>query len=1088
MRDPIGWFANHRVAANLLMLGIVCGGLLTLPTITREVFPDITPEILTVRVAYPGASPDEVESTVLDRIEDAVEGLIGVRRVTSTASEGSALVTAELFTDADPARVLDDLKARIDAIPSFPEETEKPVVEWPLIRRQVINVAVSGAADERTLKDAAERVRDEIAALEGITHVEVSGARQDEISIEVSESALRRHRLTFDEIAEAVRRFSLDLPGGTLKTASGEIRLRTLGQARSRSEFEDVVLLSRADGTRLLLGDVATVRDGFEESDRDTRFDGDPTVLVRVFRVGGQSALAISETVQGYVADARSWLPAGVSLTTWDDDARVLRGRIETLTRNARSGLMLVLLALALFLKPRLAFWVSAGIPVAFLGALWLMPLAGATLNVVSLFAFILVLGILVDDSIVVGENVYSAQQQERPGESPLEAAVRGTREVASPVTFGVLTTVVAFTPLLLVPGAAGTIWKQIPAVVIAALLFSLIKCYFVLPAHLGHVGRVRFPKRLDSAFDAIPRRVGAGLERFIERAYRPLLERALAARWATLAVALASVLVTFAAVGGGWLRTTFFPPVEADRVVASFELPPGTPFERTVAAVRQLEAAAELVREEIEAEGGFPVVEHVLGAAGQRLNRGTRASFEGGTGSNVGSVEVALVAAEARGASAAEFARRFREATGPIPDAVELTFSSELFSAGSPIDIELRGRDVEALGAVAGALREELSGYPGVRDVRDSFREGKRELELRLRPGAETLGLSVVDLGRQVRQAFYGEEVQRIARNGEDVKVMVRYPEAERRSLGDVESLRIRTRAGDAVPLSVVADVTSTSGPTSIRRADGARVVNVVADVDLSVTSAREVLGDIQNRFLPDLLAAHPGITYALEGEQREERESLRGLGRNSLFALLVIFTLLAIPLRSYAQPLVIMATIPLGAVGAIAGHALLGLPLSFSSVIGMVALAGVVVNDSIVLVDWANRLRQEGHGLDTAVREAGAARFRPIFLTSLTTSVGLLPLLLEQSPQAQFLIPMAVSIAVGVLAATVVSLLVVPAAYVVLEDLRGLVGGLETRDAAHRPELAGPPAPWGSRSKGRKRLELDAKREILGSASGTS
>jgi multidrug efflux pump subunit AcrB len=1059
MKDPIAWFANHRVAANLLMIGIVAGGLLTLPRITREVFPDITPEILTVRVDYPGASPNEVETTIVTRIEDAVEGLLGVRRVTSDASEGTALVTAELFTDADPARVLDDLKARIDAVPSFPEEAERPVVEWPLIRRHVINVAASGTSGERTLKNTAERVRDEIAALEGITHVEVSGARRDEISIEVSESALRRHRLTFDEVAEAVRRFSLDLPGGTLKTSGGEIRLRTLGQARSRSEFENVVLLSREDGTRLLLGDVAAVRDGFEEIDQDTRFDGEPAVLVRVFRVGTQSALAISDTVSKYVDAAEETLPASVSLTTWDDDARVLRGRIDTLTRNARTGFLLVLLSLALFLKLRLAFWVGAGIPVAFLGALWLMPLTGATLNVVSLFAFILVLGVLVDDSIIVGENVHTAQQQKRPGESLLEAAVRGTREVATPVTFGVLTTVVAFTPLLLVPGAAGTIWKQIPAVVIAALLFSLIKCYFVLPAHLGHKERLRLPAKLSAALDAVPRHVGAGLERFVERVYRPLLERALAARGATLAAALAAVLVSFAAVRGGWLRTTFFPPVEADRVVASFELPPGTPFERTVAAVQQLEAAAEAVRAEVEAEGGVPVVEHVLGAAGQRLNRGSRASFSGGSGSNVGSVEVALVSAEAREVTADEFARRFREVTGPVPDAVELSFSSQLFSAGNPIDIELRGRDVEALGAVAGAVREELAGYAGVRDVRDSFREGKRELELRLRPGAETLGLSVSDLGRQVRQAFFGEEVQRIARNGEDVKVMVRYPEAERRSLGDVESLRIRTSAGDAVPLWVVAEVTPTYGPTSIRRAVGARVVNVVADVDLSVTSAREVLDDIEGRFLPEVLSAYPGITYALEGEQREERESLRGLGRNSLFALLAIFTLLAIPLRSYAQPLVILSTIPLGAVGAIAGHALLGLPISFSSVIGMVALAGIVVNDSIVLVDWANRLQREGHAVAAAIRSAAASRLRPILLTSLTTGLGLLPLLLEQSVQAQFLIPMAVSIAVGVLAATLVTLLVVPAAYLVVEDLRSLVGGEKKRDAADRPEPAGPP-----------------------------
>ena len=1054
MSRAIDWFARHRVAANLLMLGIVVGGLLTLPRITREVFPDITPDLVTVRVAYPGAAPDEVESTVLERIEEQLEGVTGVRRVTSTASEGSALVSAELYTDADPQRALNDIDNRVAAIQSFPDEAERPVVERPLIRRQVINVAVYGDVTERTLKDVAERVRDELVALDGIAQVDVASVRNDEISIEVSESALRRYRMTFDEVADAVRRFSIDLSGGTLKTGGGEIRLRTLGQARTREEFERIALRSRADGSRLVLGDIAEVRDGFDESDRETRFDGRPAALVRVYRVGDESALAISDAVKAYVARAGSRLPPGVRLETWDDDARVLRGRVDTLVRNARSGLLLVICALALFLRPRLALWVGLGIPVAFLGALWVMPSAGVSLNVVSLFAFILVLGILVDDSIIVGENVYSRQQAAGPSGDRLEAAIAGTREVAAPVTFGVLTTVVAFAPLLLVPGAAGEIWRQIPVVVIAALLFSLVKCFLVLPAHLGHPGWIhwRLPRPLALVFDHLPRRFGAGLERFVDRVYAPLLERALGARYVTLALATTSVLLAVGALGGGWLRTTFFPSVEADRVVAVVGFRPGTPFEQTRRAIDELERTARAVRAELEAAEGRPVVEHVLASAGEVLTRArSRGSLSETADPATGTVQVALVPADQRTVTAAELTRRWREAVGTIPDAVELSFSSSLFTAGDPIDIELRGTDVDALRRVAAALRDELAAFPGVRDVRDSFRGGKDELELRLRPGAETLGLSVADLARQVRQAFYGEEVQRVARGGEDVKVMVRYPRAGRRSLADFEGLRIRTPGGDEVPLSVVADVRRVEGPASIRRADGARVVNVVADVDIGATSAAEVLGEVRRRVLPDLLATAPGVTYSLEGEQREQRESLGGLGRNFGFALFAIFTLLALPLRSYAQPLIMMSTIPLGAVGALVGHALLGLPLSFSSVIGIVALSGVVVNDSLVLVDRANRRRSEGWDPDAAVREAGCSRFRPIFLTSLTTCLGLTPLLLERSVQAQFLIPMAVSIAFGVVAATVISLIVVPAAYLAMEDVAGLAARLrERRDTA--------------------------------------
>jgi multidrug efflux pump subunit AcrB len=1051
MTSPIEWFAKHRVAANLLMWVVAIGGLVTLPTITREVFPDITPDLVTVSVAYPGASPGEVETTVVERIEERLDGVLGVRRLTSTASEGVGQVILELSGGSDAQRVLEDVKNRIDAIPSLPKGSEKPVVERPLIRRQVVNIAVAGDVDERTLKTAAERVRDEVAALPAITNVEVFGARTEEVTIEVSEVALRRHQLTFDDVTSAIERASLDLPGGVLRTEAGDIRLRTFGQARTRAEFAGLPLLTRPDGTRLALGDVANIDDGFEETEIGLRFEGRPAVLVRVYRVGSQSALEISEAVGAYVEKAAAGVPGGISLSVYDDSSRVLRGRLETLTRNARSGLLLVLVCLALFLQPRLAFWVSAGIPVSFLGALWLMPTFDATLNLVSLFGFILVLGILVDDAIVVGENVHRRQQSD--ASDRMKTTIAATREVATPVIFGVLTTIVAFAPLLFVEGAAGVIWRQIPVVVIAALVFSLVKCFWVLPAHLGREGR--FGLRLPRAFrfiHRIPDRVGGGLENWVERRFRPLLGRVLEARYEALATAAALVLLAVSAVGGGWIRFSFFPPIEGDQVVASFSLPPGTAIEATRETVRRLETSArEVTARFAEDSTNERAVESVVAAVGLDLTRGSGGSLETGPAKNVGSVEISLGPAEKSGLSAQAFAEAWREATGPVPGVEELTFSSDLFSAGDPIDIELRGTDVESLRAVATSLGAELAQRPGVRDVRDSYRASKSELTFRLREQAEGLGLSVADLARQVRQAFFGEEVQRIARDGQDVKVMVRYPKSERQALGDVERMRIRTPEGDAIALSVVAAVEMGEGPASIRRADGARVVNVQADVDASVTSAGAVIADLRANVLPDLLEAHPGVRYSLEGEQREQRESLSGLGRGSLFAIIGIFTLLAIPLRSYAQPLLVMSTIPLGAVGAVAGHALLDLPLSFPSVIGIVALSGVVVNDSLVLVDWANRGAQAGLAARDAALEAGLSRFRPVLLTSITTCLGLMPLLLEQSVQAQFLIPMAVSIAAGVLMATAVSLLIVPAAYVVLDDLHCFVSGRRLKAAVN-------------------------------------
>ena len=1041
MNGAIAWFARNPVAANLLMIVVLAGGIFSVPRIKQEVFPEVELGVVSVSVPYPGASPAEIEEGITIRIEEQIQGVEGIERITSTSSEGVGTVVAELFDDADTRRVLDDVKNRVDAIDTFPVEAEKAVVQEVLARRQVISVAVSGIDDERTLKRVAERVRDDLSALPEITQVELAATRPFEVSIEVSEAQLRRFGLTFDDVVRAVRRSSLDLPGGAIKASGGEVLLRAKGQAYRRADFERLPLVTAADGRRLLVGDVATVIDGFRETDQSARFDGQPAVLVEVFRVGQQNALGVSAAVYRYLDAVRAELPVGVTLTAWQDDTQLLRSRRDLLVRNGQQGFVLVMLILALFLRGRVALWVAAGVPIALLGTLWLIPVLDVSINMLSLFAFIVVLGILVDDAIVTGENIYRHQQESG---DPLGGAIRGTQEIATPVVFGVLTTMAAFAPMLLLPGTFGRLIYAIPAVVLLALAWSLIESKFILPAHLAHAYRTESSGPLAR----LQRRVAAGLEAVVARRYAPFLRRALDARYLTAAVGVAVFVVTLSYVLSGRLPFVFLPHIDGDNIVAELAMPEGTPAGVTQAAVVQIEAGAEALRRELEAQGllatdGSSLIRHVMTSVGEQpfkeRSSGPAERNEGGSGGHLGEVNLELVPSELRaGVAGRDLERRWRELAGAVPDAVELRFHSTLLSTGAPVDIQLRGPDVTVLQRAAAELEGALAEYPGVYDVRSSFRHGKRELRLSMRSSAEALGLSLSDLGRQVRQAFYGDEAQRIQRGRDDVRVMVRYPESERRSLAMIDDMRIRLDDGVAVPFREVARADLGRGYTTIRRSDRQRVVNVTAEVDKSRAVPGEILADVDARVLPALLAEHAGVSHRFEGEQREQRQTLANFQRGFGLSLLVMFALLAIPLRSYAQPLIILSAIPYGIVGAIWGHLLTGHDLSMFSVIGILAASGVVVNDSLVLVKFANESRDAGQGARAALERAGSLRFRPIALTSLTTFAGLTPVMLERSLQAQFLIPMAISLAFGVLFATAATLVLIPAHALILEDVR--------------------------------------------------
>lgn len=1040
----ITWFAHNSVAANLLMFILIVGGIWSYTTIKKEIQPRIDPSLITVEVPYLGAAPEEVEEGVLVKVEEAIQDIEGIKEITSFAREGSGRVTVEVQADYEIETVLDEIKLRVDAIPTFPAETEKPVITRQTWQQQVIWVTVfSDQVGERTLKEYTRQVKDDLVALPGVTRAEIVGGRDYEISIEVSENTLREYGLTLDEVARAARRGSLDLPGGTIQTDGGDILLRTKGQAYTGEDFERIVVRTNPDGTRLMLSDIAEVKDAFVDRERYAVFNGEPALSIRVYSVGNQSELDIAAKVREYINEKKASMPSGIGVDYWGDISPYLEGRLEMMQKNLFFGALLVFALLALFLRLKLAMWVMVGLVVAFLGAMWAMRIPDVTINMLSLFGFILVLGIVVDDAIVIGESAYT--QIRKHGHS-VDNVVKGVLRVAVPATFGVLTTVAAFLPILLISGTSGQFFAVIGWVVIMCLIFSLVESKLILPAHLAHMHIKQYGESTPNRAVRFQRFFSEGLHKFVDRHYTPMLKKILARPFITLSVFVAGFFFSVALLVGGATRVVFFPDFTGDFVQVELHMAEGTPASRTHEVMDRVQEDLWAVDREISEEYGVEPGSVVSKALGWSWSD-TR-----------GFIFVELVKEEVSVVKAPEVMRRWRERVGRVPGSTQLTIGDAGGWGGGPsISFQLVGSNLDQLKLAAKDLERKILEYDGVYDLRNSVEGGAREIKLEIQPEAEALGLSLADLGRQVRQGFYGEEVQRIQRGQDDVRVMVRYPKEQRDSVGHLEGMRIRTPEGDAVPFGSVADIQVSESPSVIRRYDRERSVGITAEVDKDVAEPDSINSEIIEEFLPQLTANYPGVRYRLSGEARDRGQIIQDLIAGVGLSLFLIYALMAIPLKSYMQPLLIMSVIPFGFIGAIIGHVILQIPISMLSFMGIIALSGVVVNDSLILVDFVNRAKREGMATFDAVVDAARSRFRAILLTSATTFLGLAPIVFfEKSLQAKIVIPMAASLAFGIVFATVITLFMIPALYVIGDSTRRGLRRMANRVRGRHPDAA--------------------------------
>ncbi len=1057
----LAWMAGNHVAANLLMFILVVGGLIMAPRIRQEVFPEFTLDIVSVSVVYPGASPAEVEQGVVLAIEEAVRGVDNVKEVTSVASEGVASVTVELLLGTDRNTAAADIQAAVDRITSFPEEIERPTVRLVSNRRQNVSLVLYGDVTEGELRAVANRVRDELLADERITYAELSGVRPLEISVEVPEAQLRQHGLTLQRVADAISAASIDLPAGGLENRGREVLVRTTERRDVGAEFDEIVVLADGDGGVVRLGDIADVTDGFRATDQSALFEGQRAALVNVFRVGDETPIEVTDAVREYIESGAVNLPQNISMVMVNDSSQMYRDRISLLLKNAFMGLALVLLVLGIFLEMRLAFWVTLGIPISFLGAMLFMPALDASLNMISLFAFILTLGIVVDDAIVVGEAVYNHRQAGLKG---LDAAVAGVREVAAPVTFSVLTTMMAFVPMLFVPGGIGKIMKVIPMIVIAVFAMSLIESLFVLPAHLARArsgfngGLLGLVYRAQQAF-------GRFFERIVDRAYRPAIDEVIQVRYLAIAVGIASLALVVGLRLGGVVKFTFLPAIEDDEVFVTVEMPFGTDAGQTEDVVRRLQARADEILARLAPDGSASL--GTLATIGEATSSGGPGGDASTSGSHIGQLAVYLVPLGERSFTTGEFVRQWREAVGEVPSADRISFQYDIGpGGGAAIEVALSHRDIDVLEAAANELAAELSEFSGVEDIDDGIELGKPQLDLTLTPAARSMGLTEAGLARQLRASLFGAEAVRQQRGRDELRVYVRRPESERSSEFDVADMLVFTPGGGVMTLRDAAEVERGVSYTRIVREDGRRVLTVSADVDDTVVTADEIAAALRETVLPELRRTYPGLTSSFEGQQREQVEALGSLGQGMLMALVAMYALMAVAFRSYVQPFIVMFAIPFGVVGAVMGHVFLGYALSMMSMFGIVALAGVVVNDSLVLVTAVNDFREQGMSPHDAVVEGAVRRVRPILLTSLTTFFGLMPMLLETSTQARFLIPMAISLGFGVLLTTFVTLVMVPSLYLIVEDVvnarRATLRWMGLGDSEHegRGDSAGAPA----------------------------
>lgn len=1025
----ITWFATNPVVANILMLSILAAGVFTAFHIRKEGFPAFAAESVTVRVPIRGGTPEDVERGVAIKIEEAIEAVDGIDHVRSVSTDNIATVTIDAKEGYPIGKLLDDVKIRVDAIPSFPEQAEKPIVTESKRSGNVLWVEIYGNVPEAVRKEAARKFRDALLREKSISKVETFGSRDYEISIEPSEEKLRLYQMTFDELATAVSNNSFDLGGGVIRSKRGDISLRSRDQAYRKSDFESIPVRTNADGTRIFVKDVAEVRDDFVDQSFLNRFRGLPTTSLKITTEGNDDIInAVSEARK--VVENYSGLPDGVQLASWLDGSTNIRDRLALLGRNGAIGVLLVLVALMIFLNLRLAFWVAIGIPISLAGALSLFPFPGLDLsvNVISAFGFLIVLGVVVDDAIVIGESIYSEKEKDdhaEEGDGPIRTTVRGVSKVVTPATFGVITTIAAFLPLTQVSGRMGNVFGQIATAVILCLIFSLIESKLILPSHLAHLNVHKKPRNpITKAWARFQKRVANGLKWLIDKAYRPTISFVIEWRYATVGVFVAILIVVVGLFPAEKLRFVFFPNIYRDNAAVTLELEQGQSVEYLHANAERIAAAARSLGEKYEEKyGQNPFVEIQISCSTNNK---------------------AAIAAELTRSTTREFLstdriiKDWRKAIGPIAGARSLSVAARAGPPGGDLKVNLESDDLEELKAAADEMKLVLATYNGVYDVLDTFDSGKPEILYSITPEAQAAGLTKRDLARNVRDAFYGREAQRVQRGRDEVRVMVRYPIEQRESLDTLRNMRVRKQDGTIIPFSVVADTRYSESLASIERYDSKRVVGVEASMDKRITTTDEVTARLEEEFFPSMLAKYPGISISQSGEIEQRKKSMGSLLKGFAFSIIFIYILIAIPLKSYAKPLIIMSVIPFGIIGALLGHYLMNIPVSILSIFGILALSGVVVNDSLVLVCRVGDLREEGETLLDACRKAGADRFRAILLTSLTTFLGLAPLLLETEVQAQFLKPMATSLVFGILFATLITLVLLPALMAIGKEIK--------------------------------------------------
>ncbi|WP_409423322.1 efflux RND transporter permease subunit [Pseudoalteromonas sp. RW-H-Ap-1] len=1041
----IAWFARNPVAANLIMIFILIGGLLTALTIRKQAFPQFESNWVSIEAVYPGAAPQEVEEGITIKIEENLEGTEGIKRLITYSNRGYSQAWVEIEEKYDLQEALDEIKAQVDSINTFPAGMERPVIQREKFQQEVMILALYGDMSYYQLKELGNDIKDELQNLPHVNLVDFYSGLDYEIGIEISPDKLREYGLTFRDVSSAVQNFSTNMSAGQIRSDTGYISMRVEKQAYRGGEFEKLPLITLPDGAQINLGDVATINDGFEEGLLYSKYNGKNSLSFEVDASKDQDITDVAKVLKKYLADKADQLPAGVKLSPIVDLTYYLEGRLDMMIDNMVWGGILVMIVLALFLPLRLAFWVMMGLPVSFLGAFLFMPIGflDITINMVSLFAFIIVLGIVVDDAIVVGES--ASAEIEKHGHS-LDNVIRGVKRVAMPATFGVLTTIAAFLPQAMASGPGAAFSKAIGVVIILCLIFSLIESKLILPAHIAAMNpRKPNPK---NPLHKLRNVVDSGLKHFVEHYYTPFIGRCIHYRYTVIIGFLCILIVSAGLFAGGMVKFVPNPKIPHDFPRITLEMNLASSEQATLETARKIENVLLSVDKELEQQYG------------QSMIRDLSVSLRGRTNASIMAI---LVEPHLRPIDTFELSALWREQMPPLPGVKTLNIQDNIFSGGrddGDVSFRLQGKNADELKVVAGKLKAKLQSMEGVGDVNDSLQSATDEVQLDLKPLAYSMGLTLSDVASQVSFSYYGLEAQRILREGEEIKVMIRYPQSERNSISNIQDTRIITPAGAEVSLSEIAIVKLVDGVSSIRRENSNRTVNVWAAVNTDQVEPFAIAQEIRDVYLPALLKNYPGVKSNVAGRIQEEMESANEQLRDFAISLMIIFALLAIPLRSYSQPLIIMSVIPFGVVGAMFGHMALGMTMSGLSMFGIIAVAGIVVNDSLVMVDFVNKARAEGVAIKEAVMQAGARRFRAILLTSITTFIGVMPIILETSLQAKIVIPMAVSLAFGVLFATIITLILIPCQYVALEDIKRIIRKWRGKD----PIVDGQPATTNS------------------------